>query len=485
MNTKYKKTGLLSLVLTFLVSCTDTLDLTPVSSITTGSMWTAEGDVEGVLNGAYAYLRSQATLNLFIWGEARSEVMTWSMLAGTRGYDYYYYNTLSPTEAGPTWQGLYTTVNAANLIIKYTPGIAIPDEASKNKKLAEAYTMRAYLYFVMARTWGGVPLRTEPIEGYNAEVTQKPRASVEEVFQLIKSDLDKAISLFGSDNTFVTGRNRWSLAGANALKADVYLWTGKRLNGGNADFTTALAACNEVAKADVSLLPNFADLFEYGNKGNKEVIMAVGFKELETGVTDNYFTDMYSGPLAISEDPVNGEAIGKNTTGGVVWTVSDLVRNQFTDDDTRKNASFAYLENYTYLIRKGRGTMISGIRYWTSDVVLYRYADVLLMKAEAKNALGQDPSEEMNQIRQRAYGAAYASHAFVNGSKVQNDEAILKERLLELVFEGKRWWDLVRFGKALEIVPSLSGKSDYMLLWPIGLTVLSLEPQVTQNPGWE
>ncbi|MGV8090508.1 MAG: RagB/SusD family nutrient uptake outer membrane protein [Mangrovibacterium sp.] len=485
MKAKYNKIGLLPLVLAFLISCTDTLELTPVSSITTSSMWKTLSDAQGVMNGAYAYLRTETNLNLFIWGEARSEVMINPGLAGTMGYDYYYLNTLNAMNAGPSWQGLYTTVNAVNLIIKYAPGINEPNEVSKNKLLAEAYTTRAYLYFVMARTWGGVPLRTDPIEGYNPEVTQKPRASVEEIFQLIKLDLGKAISLFGSDNTFVTGRNRWSLAAANALKADVYLWTAKRLNGGNADFTTAIDACNEVAKATVSLLPNFADLFEYSKKGNNEVIMAVGHKELETGVVNNYFINMYAGMTANHTDPINGEVIYANTVGGVVWTVGDLVKSQFTDDDTRKNPSFVEVPDWTTLIRKGRGTMISNVRYFTSDFVIYRYADVLLMKAEAKNALGQDPSTEMNQIRQRAYGAAYASHIFVNGSKAQNDDAILKERLLELVFEGKRWWDIVRFGKALEIVPSLSGKSDYMLLWPIGLTVLSLEPQVAQNPGWE
>ena len=108
------------------------------------------------------------------------------------------------------------------------------------------------------------------------------------------------------------------------------------------------------------------------------------------------------------------------------------------------------------------------------------------MKAEAKNALGQDPSEEMNLSRKRAYGDNFDKHIFVNRSKELNDDEILKERLLELVFEGKRWWDLIRFGKAFDIVPSLNNKKgqDHMLLWPLSLTVLTREPQVGQTPGW-
>ena len=109
------------------------------------------------------------------------------------------------------------------------------------------------------------------------------------------------------------------------------------------------------------------------------------------------------------------------------------------------------------------------------------------MIAEAKNALGQDPSAEINLVRARAYGNKYTNHVYVNDSKENNDAAILKERLLELAFEGKRWWDLIRFNKAFDLVPSLQDKKgkDYMMLYPIANSVLSLEPKVVQNPGWE
>ena len=109
------------------------------------------------------------------------------------------------------------------------------------------------------------------------------------------------------------------------------------------------------------------------------------------------------------------------------------------------------------------------------------------MKAEVENALGQDPSAEINMIRQRAYGTNYSTHVFVEGSKDQNDSAILKERLLEFCTEGKRWWDLIRFGQAFNLVPSLKGRGSdtYLLLFPIGQTIISLEPLVTENPGWQ
>ncbi|RYE18578.1 MAG: RagB/SusD family nutrient uptake outer membrane protein, partial [Sphingobacteriaceae bacterium] len=81
---------------------------------------------------------------------------------------------------------------------------------------------------------------------------------------------------------------------------------------------------------------------------------------------------------------------------------------------------------------------------------------------------------------------AYNAHIFINGTKDANDDAILKERLFELAYEGKRWFDLVRFGKAFDLVPSLQSKKgqDYLLLSPINLSVLALDSKVIQNPGY-
>ena len=182
-------------------------------------------------------------------------------------------------------------------------------------------------------------------------------------------------------------------------------------------------------------------------------------------------------------------------SGQGLLVLTELVRKQFTDDDTRKKASFH--EIYTYktaadstfystLCLKGQGLLTGGTRLFLSDVVLYRYADVLLLKAEVKNALNQDPTTEMNLIRQRAYGINNASHGFVSGTKEQNDTVILQERLFEFVYEGKRWWDLVRFGKAFDLVPNLKSRTgqDYLLLFPIANSVLSMEPKVKQNPGY-
>lgn len=476
-----------------LVSCEKVLELEPTSSITAASFWKTENDAMGALNGMYVDLRQVAAFNLFAWGELRSDAMS-RALAGTVGYDVYYDNALNTINPGAGWATVYKTVNSANLLIKYAPQIDFLDESLKSSILAQAYTMRAFLYFAMARTWGGVPIRTEPTESYDPLTIQVPRSTVEEVFQLIKSDLDQALALFPT-NDFDAGRIKWSKAGASALKADVYLWTGKRLDGGTADFNTALAAIEAVQTADVALLPVYADIFSYDNKGNQEIIMASRFEVLETG--HNYFSTMY---VTASNNPKNVTpetaemvgALGVGNNGNSIMQVSDLVRDQFSEDDQRKVGTFFEIystegEFMVAITTKGSGTVDGGTRHFKNDVILYRYADVLLMKAEAKNALGQDPSPEINQVRERAYGEHAADHIFVSGSREQNDEAILKERLLELTTEGKRWWDLVRFGKVFDLVPTLQGRhpETYLLLFPIGTEVRTLEPLVEENPGWE
>ncbi len=491
-----KKLSIILLILiigTIVPSCTETLDVTPTSVITTNSFWKTEDGAVGALNGMYVDLRSMSEA-IYVVGEQRSEVFEGGVY-GSGGHNLFV-NDLSGDQPNHSdWRGFYKIINSANLILKYVPGITFTSESSKNNILAQAYTMRAYVYFVMTKIWGDLVLRTEPTESSDAEITVKERSSQVEVFTLIKSDIDNAIKLFPNNN-FTSGRYYWSKAAANTLKGDVYLWTGKRLDGGEQDFNTALSSLNEASNADVALLPKFASLFEYTGKGNKEVLMSIRFQDLD-GIANNLFQNMWiitsAIPKTINEKTKN--LIQPVGSGQGLLVLTELVRKQFTDDDTRKKASFH--EIYTYktaadstfystLCLKGQGLLTGGTRLFLSDVVLYRYADVLLLKAEVKNALNQDPTTEMNLIRQRAYGINNASHGFVSGTKEQNDTVILQERLFEFVYEGKRWWDLVRFGKAFDLVPNLKSRTgqDYLLLFPIANSVLSMEPKVKQNPGY-
>lgn len=496
MKLAIKKLGLYSVLLgalSFSNSCTDQLELTPVSSITTAGFWVSEDNANGALSGMYVRFRDEASNNLFFWGESRSETLTYGLQA-SEGRERYFENTLDPNFAGPNWLRLYTVVHDANLIIKYVPGISFSNPSNKNKMLAQAYTMRAYIYFLMAKTWGGVPIVTDPTEGYNAKTTFKPRSSVEEVFSLIKSDLDQALELYPNNN-LAQGKAFWSKPAAQMLKGEVYLWTGKKLNGGQADLTAALKALTEAASAPgLALQSDFDKIFRYNNKGNSEILFAVRFLDLESGA--NYNSTLYIRDDEIpSKISTQAKALIGQGGGLNRMAPSKIVRSAFHEKDKRKNASFVEINipdsqgnpsYYGSVVMKYRGFVDPSGRRFIDDVIIYRYADLLLLIAEAKNALGQDPSTEINQVRQRAYGADFNEFRFVSGTKAQNDEAILQERLLELCFEGKRWWDLVRFEKAFEKVPSLQNRvsQKHLELWPISLGTISLNSKITQNPGY-
>lgn len=473
-------------------ACTDDLTLKPISQITNTSFWKSPEEARGALNGMYVRMRTQAATNFFIWGEARSEIWVQNF-----GFDpsinfYAFANSLSRVNPGPDWTAMYSVVHDANLILKYVPAIQFTTEADKNEILAQAYAMRAFVYFTMAKTWGDLILIDQPTEGFDPATIYKERRPQAEVFAMIKKDIESALTLFPTNN-IPTGRVRWSKPALNALKADVFLWTAKKLNGGAADFNAALTAIAEVEKNDVQLLSDFSQVFAFGNKGNKEVILSVRFAEGEsTGRSVFGGVTALAAPTApFTPQSVIDKIMPYSGKDGY-WQMSQLVTKQFSDDDARKNATFIEVNqtkegvtSFMYNIdQKWSGLITGGVRVMYDDLILYRYADIILMKAEAQNGLGQDPSDAMNLIRKRAYGTKFAAHTFVNGTKAANDEAILQERLFELTQEGKRWWDLVRFGKALEKVPLLKGKTENDLLFPLGETILSLEPLVKQNPGY-
>lgn len=496
MKLSIKSLGLYSMLLGALSiapSCTDQLELTPISSITTAGFWVSEENANGALNGMYVRFRDEASNNLFFWGESRSETLTYGLQA-SEGRERYFENTLDPNFAGPNWLRLYTIIHDANLIIKYVPGINFSTQANKDRMLAQAYTMRAYVYFVMAKTWGGTPLVTDPTEGYDAQTTFKSRASLDEIFTLIKSDLDKAISLYPNNN-LASGKAFWSKPAALMLKGEVYLWTGKKSGGGQADVTEALKALTEAASAPgLALQADFDRVFRYNNKGNSEILFAVRFLDLEAGANYNNTLYIRDDEIPAKISPEAKALIGQG--GGLNrMAPSQIVRSAFHEKDKRKNATFVEINvpnaagNLTYYgsaVLKYRGFIDPSGRRFIDDVIIYRHADLLLLIAEAKNALGQDPSAEINQVRQRAYGSAFEEFRFTRGSQVENDEAILQERLLELSFEGKRWWDLIRFDKAFEKVPSLKNRANqrHLELWPISLGTISLNSKITQNPGY-
>jgi hypothetical protein len=262
-----------------------------------------------------------------------------------------------------------------------------------------------------------------------------------------------------------------------------------------------LSALNEAVGADVELLPNFDDIFRYDNKGNKEIMMSIHYEkdESSTNIGDRVWgspalggTIQYLDENGDPLDPTYFIPGGQNRGAPAEW-----YKALFSKEDSRRNASYVDLYRvdtdpvdtvlFKKMVTKFRGKDFgAGTREFYDDMIVYRYGAVLLLIAEAKNALGQDPTTEMNMVRQRAYGENYPGHEFVNGTQEENNDAILMERLLEVAYEGQIWWDMIRFDKVFEIPPALQGRESetHLLKWPISLTTLSQNASLNQNTGW-
>ncbi|WP_158729849.1 MULTISPECIES: RagB/SusD family nutrient uptake outer membrane protein [unclassified Flavobacterium] len=484
MKKKFLLYTLLFTTLPLFNSCQDDLEITSDSVITSDSFWKTEDDAKAGVNGMYVNFRIQTQQNYYLLGGARSGEIT-SGVQSPLTLANYYNNLLTPQNIDVDWAGLYTVVHSANLVLKYVPQITFsPTKLNEQKRyIAQAYSMRALCYFIMARSWGGVPIVTNPTENAIQSQYIIPRNTIEETFAFIKKDIDAAIANF-PDAT--NNKTQLSLASIYALKADVNLWTAKQLGGGTADLNTALTAINTIPGTP-TLIAKFKDVFAFDQKANAEVVFAVRYSlaDSPSNLADNWNQFMFVGPsdfapLTAATATATFGTLGTGSgNAGISRVQPDIRRFNFAATDTRKAATFLTLYNGAVPVVTGlvkyNGTVDGNLRRFVSDIIIYRWADILLMKAEIKNALGQDPTAEMNLVMQRADPSA----SFTNDSPVNNDNVILNERLKELAFEGKAWWDLVRFNKT-NLAPSMTAGKQ--VLFPISQNTINFNPKIVQNP---
>ncbi|GAC1312096.1 MAG: SusD family outer membrane lipoprotein NanU [Mucilaginibacter sp.] len=501
-------------ILVLVSSCRKDLSLAPVSSITDVNFFQNASQFDAFMAGIHNNFRNSSQA-FEILGEERADVFgtdpgSGSAFTGeaTQGQERLWQENLNLDNPGVSnFGGFYYNINQINLMISKLNTTTLVTAANKNYYLGICYGMRAFYYFQIYRTWGNAIIQTDPVTGstLNIATLAKAASPQADVMALIKSDIDKSVSSFGTDYSFRNLKGYWSKSATLMLKAEAYLWTANR-SGGATDATTAEAALNDIqANAALQLLPSYPSVFASTNKGNNEIIFAIHYQLNEPTATSNGMAWIQStfvpqtGLIANFYDSLQNRqfnVITDNWGGLLRAPVKIATYRQFNSLDTRRTASIqaAYTKTgATYKIAgcfvdKYQGEQSAGVRFITNDYPIYRYADLLLLKAEAEVILGQNPANEINMVRARAFGANYnaATMAFPNQAIDANPrEAILQERFYEFIFEGKRWYDLRRMGDNYVYEhTALLPANAFALLWPIDRNTLTNNRLLVQTPGY-
>lgn len=511
--------------LLFLSNACNKLELAPEDYYTSSSFWKTSAQVDGAMIGLHNQLRG-FQFTFFTLGELRSGAFKDATGAtGTSSLNSASVIRQDLRESSPgisSWAGFYGPIFQVNNFIYQVEQATYLTDADKKYYLGQAHGLRAFYYFHLYRTFGRVPLTSKPSVLTNtptaAEQAYLERSKTEkETLDFIKADVVKSETNFAGNYTSKFQKAQWSLAATHMLKAEVYLWSAKVKTDGQApaNVSADLAAARTAAEAALtqsSAVSTFANVFNYANKGNNEIIFAIRYQVGEATNSYGQFIYAQTDPMAsfvtVGGAPLTSTEAGASPSdplkiagGGSIIRYEykyDLFLKFDTAKDSRARATFfdfyrtPIASNKFVNLIKFLGTMDGTNRSFASDVPVYRWSEAMLLLAEIKNKQGQDPSVEINAVRKRAFGAnPFPAH--VNGTFEANELAIFNERTKEFVAEGKTWYDLRRmhdatgnplaFRRDIPLVGVLDkATQEYKLLWPIDRATLNQDPKLEQNP---
>jgi hypothetical protein len=498
MNEKMKK--ILYLVLVMIVcglsACSDYLDKYPADAVSTNATITEDVAI-ALTNACYKPLQSSNLYNQRMW--STDIIAGNSKVGGGGGTDgletVQAANFVSTSDNGYAlyvWRSPWVGINQCNIVLQNISNISTN---IKNRCLGEAYFLRAHYYFILAQLFGGVPVLTKPHDA--SESTDVARNTLDETYTQIISDCKNAINLLPAKSSYDSNNlGRVCKDAAYTMLAKVYLVlapTNKNY------YQNVVDLCDSVTALGYDLNKcTYENNFGIKAQNGAESIFEVQY----TGDTNYDFwgSECQSSWLSTFMGPRNSGMVA----GAYGWNqpTQEFV-DSYESGDSRKDVTILYdgcpkfdgmsysssYSNTGYNVRKFLVTKEDSKETNTnpSHFVVYRYADVLLMKAEALNEMGSTSKAyaPLNIVRKRAGLSDIASQ-----DQTTLRETIIHERRIELAFEGQRWFDLIRIGTngeyAISFLKSI-GKTNInknRLLLPIPQTEMDSNNLMTQNPGY-
>ena len=495
--TKFLILGLVA-SMTFL-SCTKMFDLKPEDGIIRDKFWETKEQVHAAVVGVYASLMGDLSgsknldITLFTWGELRADMLAPGLGAKPEDFEVMNMNTqISNTIVD--WSPVYKVINYCNTVLQYAPEVRQKDntftEQMLNGTISEMKAIRALMYFYLVRSFGDVPLKLKATSN-DDEIVQLEKSPQSEVLQQIVKDLNEAetlaVTTYGNNQV---DKGRVTKYTINAIQADVALWM--------EDYNAALIACDKVINSKkFGLVARstawYTELYRMGN--SVESIFEIQF--------DQQKLNDFFGLFGVSSK----RYIAANKVMDVIYTTEfndSLNTMDIRGDGASVRASDGTIWKYIGSNAEDMIGQSDSYSHW----IFYRYADILLMKAEALAQMpgrGEEAMELVKVIRDRA-AAPLSTESHPDVTNVDEmSRYILDERAREFAFEGKRWYDVLRYAKKnnyehigylQDLVGSLVPANTVRLVkeklldhnshyFPIYTRELETNKKLTQNPFYQ
>lgn len=494
---KLIKIGILVFLSAWFVSCDKMLTHPSRRAVSESNMWQSVNDARAGLSACYALTRA-ALLNenaYWVYGELRAgdfSITSRNDLIALRSNEL---NADYPTMKKWTdWRRFYAAIGQCNLVIEKLPKVTERDfrysEEDMRLDRAQAYFLRAFLYFYLTKVWGDVPLILHPTDG---EFRNTERIDAEVVLGAAIRDAQKAVEglpwEYNGEWPEQQGQYRgqqiaghfMSIAitkGAGLdLLAHIYTW--------KKDYQKALQYCNQIfdnqSKTKYVLIGvdelTALDRGFRGRNGNNIWQIDINFDHAEISTTGQ-----------LEDWTLRDPHIPKSKS--VIYVSKDSIQSIYSNrHDQRINAFFTRLNDAfpEFYKMKQINPVVQDptLRLYSSILIMYRYEELYLLRAECKAQLGNIPGaiEDLNMVRTERSLSGLSS-SFGNQETVLN--LILEERRRELIGEGWRWFDLMRFGKVAQYTNlSKEEVEDGAAYWPVSEDALSLNNKIQQTTYWK
>lgn len=522
MKIKIAVLGISVLVLIGLSSCDQWLTIKPESQIILDEYWKSESDVEAVLASCYNGLITDDNINrMIVWGELRSDNLTVGIDNPEQDMKQILEGNITASNSYCNWGSFYKVINYCNTLLYYAPQVIGRDdnftEAHLHRVQSEALTLRALSYFYLLRAFKEVPWIEEPSID-NTQNYARPKDTEQTIINNIIRDLLIAQKYAQTGyGRLDYDKGRITLDAVNALLADVYLW--------NQQYDLCAQTCDLVLADNnlklVDALNMFYSVFYLGN--STESIFELQFngysqinhptQQLYGSANNDKLVGSLSFPIVLAY--YIGATADKSVTGAyspfnykVSTTVTEGVNDNRAIDFYLLTGDINAIFKYAgAMVSSGtiKGTYLYSYRSNSSNWIVYRLSDVMLMKAEAlveldgtanmSNALSM-----VNQTYLRSNPLADSLMIKNYDSKSSMEQLVLRERQRELLFEGKRWFDLVRISRRQNSTTTLNEFVNHKktessaplgatvldaMYMPISKSELDANPNMVQNPFYQ